>query len=56
MSYIVQQSVEIGKPIIGMSLNYRTGGFGFLFGKDVMVSLTSSTHYNFDIYIHLILF
>ncbi|KAL0635255.1 hypothetical protein Q9L58_005821 [Maublancomyces gigas] len=38
MSYIIQQSVEMGKPVIGVSLNYRTGGFGFLFGKDIMNS------------------
>lgn len=30
LSYIVQNSVEIGKPIIAVSLNYRLGGFGFL--------------------------
>ncbi|KAL7271295.1 hypothetical protein RUND412_005962 [Rhizina undulata] len=38
MSYIIQQSVENGKPVIGVSINYRLGGFGFLFGKDVMNS------------------
>lgn len=39
LSYVVQQSVQMGKPVVGVSLNYRTGGFGFLFGKDVMVLL-----------------
>lgn len=41
MSYIIQQSVDMGKPVIGVSLNYRTGGFGFLFSKDIMVVLVS---------------
>lgn len=35
MSYIVEESVKMGKPIIGVSLNYRLTGFGFLAGKDV---------------------
>ncbi|KAF4963180.1 hypothetical protein FSARC_8758 [Fusarium sarcochroum] len=30
LSFIVQQSSAIGKPIIGVSLNYRLGVFGFL--------------------------
>lgn len=36
MSYIVAQSSEIGKPIIGVSLNYRVGGWGFLASKEVL--------------------
>lgn len=30
MSYIVAQSVAIGKPIIGVSINYRMAAFGFI--------------------------
>jgi carboxylesterase type B len=37
LSYIVEQSVKIGKPMIGVSLNYRLAGFGFLFSKEVLV-------------------
>ncbi|EEU33815.1 uncharacterized protein NECHADRAFT_55991 [Fusarium vanettenii 77-13-4] len=33
MSDIVQSSVEMGSPIIGVSLNYRTSIFGFIAGK-----------------------
>ncbi|RPB03294.1 alpha/beta-hydrolase [Choiromyces venosus 120613-1] len=36
MSYIIQQSSEMCKPIIGVSMNYGLSGFGFLFGQDVM--------------------
>jgi hypothetical protein len=30
MSFIVQNSVEIGKPIIGVSIAYRLSAWGFL--------------------------
>lgn len=36
LSYIVQESVEMGKPIIGVSLNYRLTGFGWLGGEEVL--------------------
>nr|QFR37232.1 carboxylesterase [Cyberlindnera americana] len=29
LSYIVQNAVDIGKPFIGVSINYRLSGFGF---------------------------
>lgn len=34
-SYMIQRSVEIGKPIIGVSINYRLSGWGFLWGEEV---------------------
>jgi carboxylesterase type B len=34
-SFLVQRSVEIGKPIIGVSINYRLSGWGFLWGEEV---------------------
>jgi triacylglycerol lipase len=33
LSFIVQQSVQMGKPFIAVSLNYRLQAFGFLFGS-----------------------
>lgn len=36
LSFIVQNSVSIGKPIIGVSIAYRLGPFGFLNGDDVV--------------------
>lgn len=36
MSFIIQQSVEMGKPFIGVSLNYRLHAFGFLFGSEIL--------------------
>lgn len=36
MSYLVSQSAKIGKPIIGVSINYRVGGWGFLASKEVL--------------------
>ncbi|CCH42881.1 Cholinesterase [Wickerhamomyces ciferrii] len=35
LSYIVENSVEIGKPFIGVSINYRLTGFGFLRSREV---------------------
>ncbi|KAF2704146.1 lipase 3 precursor [Pleomassaria siparia CBS 279.74] len=35
MSYIVAQSVVIGKPIIGISINYRMAAFGFISSKEI---------------------
>ncbi|KAF2009823.1 para-nitrobenzyl esterase [Aaosphaeria arxii CBS 175.79] len=39
----VERSVEIGKPIIGVSINYRTNVFGFLASKDI----TSTGNYGY---------
>ncbi|KAF2015214.1 alpha/beta-hydrolase [Aaosphaeria arxii CBS 175.79] len=38
MSFIVERSVEIGKPIIGVSINYRLSMFGFVNGEEVVES------------------
>ncbi|KAH7402541.1 Alpha/Beta hydrolase protein [Pyrenochaeta sp. MPI-SDFR-AT-0127] len=35
LTYIVQRSVEIGKPIIAASINYRKGGWGMLYSREV---------------------
>lgn len=35
MSFIVQESVKMGKPLIAASFNYRLEGFGFLPGTSV---------------------
>ncbi|KAK6379059.1 hypothetical protein LTS17_006763 [Exophiala oligosperma] len=36
LSKIVQASAEMGKPFIGVSINYRLQAFGYLFGTAVM--------------------
>jgi carboxylesterase type B len=36
LSFIVQNSVEIGKPMIGVSIQYRLSGWGFLGGKQAL--------------------
>ncbi|GME58085.1 Carboxylesterase [Neofusicoccum parvum] len=38
MSFIIQNGVEIGKPFIGVSLNYRLSAWGFLMGEEVQDS------------------
>ncbi|KAI2792220.1 hypothetical protein POX_b02257 [Penicillium oxalicum] len=35
MSYVVQQSALNGKPVLGVSINYRLSAFGFLDSKEV---------------------
>lgn len=37
LTYIVQRSVEIGKPIVATSINYRKGGWGMLYSREVQV-------------------
>lgn len=36
LSFIVDRSVEMGTPVIGVSLNYRLSAFGFLAGKEAL--------------------
>ncbi|KAK7744196.1 hypothetical protein SLS53_003717 [Cytospora paraplurivora] len=36
LSFIVQNSVDLGTPIIGVSLNYRLSAFGFLAGSEAL--------------------
>jgi len=38
LSFIVENSVEIGKPIMAASIAYRLGPFGFLSGNDVVAA------------------
>ncbi|KAL9109755.1 MAG: hypothetical protein Q9227_005624 [Pyrenula ochraceoflavens] len=35
LSFIVQNSVSIGKPIIGVSIQYRLGPWGFLYSQEI---------------------
>ncbi len=35
LTYIVQRSAEIGVPIIGASINYRKGGWGMLYSREI---------------------
>ncbi|EWG52570.1 hypothetical protein FVEG_16995 [Fusarium verticillioides 7600] len=36
LSFIVEQTVTLGKPVIGVSLNYGLSAFGFPVGKEAM--------------------
>lgn len=38
LTYLVQRSVEIGKPIIAASINYRKGGWGMLYSIEIQGS------------------
>lgn len=44
MSYIVQQGALNGKPVLGVSINYRTAAFGFLDSEEVRVCLLCVLH------------
>lgn len=46
MSYIVQQGALNGKPVLGVSINYRMAAFGFLDSKEVRVSRLSILIYH----------
>ncbi|KAI1339549.1 alpha/beta-hydrolase [Xylariaceae sp. FL0016] len=35
LTYIVQRSVEIGSPVIGASINYRKGGWGNMYSREI---------------------
>lgn len=35
MSFIVEQSVQMGEPIIAVSINYRLHAWGFLYGAEI---------------------
>ena len=41
-SFMVQTSIEIGRPVIVVSLNYRLSGFGFLNSKEVQADGVSN--------------
>lgn len=36
LSFIVENSVELGTPMIAVSLNYRLSAFGFLCGSEAL--------------------
>lgn len=35
-THVVQTSVELGKPVLFVAMNYRVAGFGFLAGKEIL--------------------
>ncbi|KAJ6260706.1 Acetylcholinesterase [Drechslerella dactyloides] len=43
LTWMVDQSVKLGKPIIGVSINYRLAGWGFLASREVAGSLNLNT-------------
>lgn len=38
MSFMIQNAVQIGKPFIGVSINYRLGPYGFFYNQDILAS------------------
>jgi carboxylesterase type B len=35
LTFIVQRSVEIGRPVLGVSINYRKGGWGNMYSVEI---------------------
>lgn len=35
MSFIVQNAIDSGNPLIGVSINYRLSGWGWLYSKEI---------------------
>ncbi|KAI1842689.1 hypothetical protein JX265_002705 [Neoarthrinium moseri] len=42
LTYLVQKSVEIGKPVLGVSINYRKGAWGMLYSVEIQGQLLLS--------------
>jgi len=38
LTWLVQRSVEIGKPIVATSINYRKGGWGMMYSREIQGS------------------
>jgi triacylglycerol lipase len=36
MSFLVERSVQLGQPIVGVSLNYRLAGWGWLYSAEIV--------------------
>lgn len=36
MTFIVEESMKMGKPIVAVGVQYRLGSFGFLFSKEMV--------------------
>lgn len=45
LSFIVENSVNIGKPIVGVSIAYRLSGWGFLQGKEALAGGATNLGY-----------
>ena len=45
LSFIFQNSVEMDKPMIGISIQYRLTAFGFLSGKEFLQEVVTNLRY-----------
>lgn len=42
LTYFVERSVQVGKPVVATSINYRKGGWGNMYSIEIQVSCLSS--------------